>query len=144
MGYVSAEATLIAWAKATTTINNLVGGRISKQLPEDPTFPYLTVRRVSGAPDSSEAPIDLPLIQFSCYAARYKSGDKAKPDWAAAEAIALEIMHQADVLDMAPVTLSAANAILHGLAILSMGEVPEPDSNWAHYQLTVLATIKEA
>lgn len=144
MGYASAEAVLVAWAKATAALSTLCGGRIATRLPEKPTFPFLCVRRVSGAPDSSGDQWDTAMVQWDCYGARYADG-KASRDAAAAEALGLELLNQADWQDGWVVQYGggALSAKLGGLSVLSHGMLPEEVTQWAHYQVTMLASIQK-
>lgn len=45
MAGVNVEALIVAWLKA----GNVAGGRVSAELPEDPTYPLVTLRGITGA-----------------------------------------------------------------------------------------------
>jgi len=58
------------WLRADTAITALVAGRVFFGIPEgatDATFPLVTVARVGGGQDPSEAPLDLALIDVSVW-----------------------------------------------------------------------------
>lgn len=67
--YVDAEGAAKAWAKANTPIAAVVGARVFLAPNNAASFPQLVVSRVGGAPDTSEAVIDAPVITFGCWAA---------------------------------------------------------------------------
>lgn len=62
-------------------VSALVGQRVHFGVPSNPTWPLVTIRRVGGGDDPSEAPIDLALVQIDCWGAdRNKTQARAVAD----------------------------------------------------------------
>lgn len=66
--YVDAEAAAKAWAKANTAIAAIVAARVFLGVNNEAPFPQLVVTQVGGRPEDGDAPIDNPVISFSCWA----------------------------------------------------------------------------
>ena len=140
--YPSVERSLVAWAKSYTPITDIVTtSRISTRLPEAPTFPYLTVKRVAGGPTEDNTPIDLPLVQWDCYGQRATKNDavaKLSPDYTNAENLALVLMNAAE-----DITGIETEGHIYGMQVLSMRRLSEEDTAWAHYAVDMFVTIRE-
>lgn len=64
-----------------TAVAALVGTRVFFGVPENATWPLITVQRVGGGDDSGDAPLDQPLVQIACWGAmRNKSQARAVAD----------------------------------------------------------------
>jgi hypothetical protein len=140
--YPSVERSLVAWAKTYTPITTITTStRISTRLPESPTFPYLTVRRIGGGPVEATVPIDLPLVQWDCYGQRANRDTptpKLSPDYTSAENLALAIMSAAE-----DETQIIAEGFVYGMQLLSMQRVTEEETMWAHYAVDMFVTVRE-
>ena len=69
--------------RADTGMDALVDGRVFFGVPENATWPLVTVQRVGGGDDPGEAPIDLALVQIDCWGAMRNKSQA----WAAAAAV---------------------------------------------------------
>lgn len=78
---------VVDWLKATTSVTNVCGQRISSTLPRDDddiTYPWLTVQRVIGITMTPEAPLDRARLQFNAWGGVNANGS---PNWAPADAL---------------------------------------------------------
>jgi hypothetical protein len=67
--------------RADAGVSAIVGTRVLFGVPSNAEFPLVTVQRVGGGDDPSEAPIDLALVQIDCWGAeRNKSQARALAD----------------------------------------------------------------
>lgn len=67
--------------RADSGVSAIVAQRVHFGVPTNPTWPLVTVQRVGGGDDPSEAPIDLPLVQIDCWGAeRNKAQARALAD----------------------------------------------------------------
>lgn len=67
--------------RATAGITALVGQRVYFGVPDDPTYPLITVQRIGGGDDPGDAPLDLPLLQIDVWGAgRNKAQARAVAD----------------------------------------------------------------
>lgn len=140
--FPSVERTLVAWAKGHTPITDIcTAARISTRLPEEPGFPYLTVKRIAGGPVDTEAPIDYALVQWDCYgqrANRNTTPPKLSPDYQKAENLALAVMNAAQDL-----TNFAEEGHVYGMQVFTLRRLPEEETMWAHYAVDMFVTIRE-
>lgn len=95
--YVDAEAAAKAWAKADADINTASGGRVFLGFNNDAPLPQLVVGRVGGSVDPSEAPLDAPVISFSCWAANRM----------AAAALAYTVLSAAESMTASPTPMGS-------------------------------------
>ncbi len=139
--YPSVERTLVAWAKTYTPVTAIcTSTRISTRLPEEPVFPYLTVKRIGGGPIVG-TPVDNPLVQWDCYGQRTNRNTtppSLSPDYTNAENLALALMGAAE-----DVTEVEHEGHIYGMQVLSMRRLPEEDTMWAHYAVDMFVTIRE-
>lgn len=62
------EEGMRAYLRANAGIQAVVGGRVFFGVPKSsPTFPLITLSRVGGGDDASEAPIDQAVVMFNCW-----------------------------------------------------------------------------
>lgn len=138
MGYLpDAEEIAVQWARNNPALSAATGGRISTRLPNNPTFPYLTVFRASGGIDSSEALIDLPVMQWDCYGAA--RGD-ASPDYESASLIARILVAEAK----GAIGVVGTLGTILGMDIVSgPNRLNEPVTGWARYSVDILMMVRE-
>lgn len=67
--FVDAEEAAKQWARSVAAITAVVGQRVFLAPNNDASFPQLVASRAGGSSDRGEAPLDLALISFSCWAA---------------------------------------------------------------------------
>lgn len=126
-----AEVVAVQWAKADAPITAIVSQRVSTSLPKEPTFPWLTVFRVTGGPDRSEAPIDIPLLQWDCYARK----GEYNPDYATAYLLASTVVEQAR--DYPGGDIGVHGHILGFNVVSGPRRFEEPQTGWARYVVEV-------
>ena len=134
MAWPSIERALVEWAKANTALTAEVAGRVATRLPENPTFPFIVVRRIGGPQDSSDAPIDLPYVQWSVYASKGDTG----PDWMTAEDTKLVLIEQV----FTEIGIETAHGFIYAMTLVGSRQVEEPRTGWAHYAIDHLAMIR--
>lgn len=132
-----AEVLAVQWARNNPAIASVVGNRVATRLPKDPSFPFLTVFRVTGGPDVSDAPLDLPILQWDCYGA--SRGD-ASPDYASASQLARTLVSEA--LE-ARSTVGTWGVILGMRVISGPRRLDEPVTGWARYVVEMEMMTRE-
>lgn len=131
-----AEALAVQWAKANTELATLLSGRISTNLPKDPTFPFLTVMRVAGGPDDSEAPLDQPYLQWDCFG---KKGEYT-PDYETAYNVGAVLVEQAKYFPGGPV---GGFGYIYGFNVLNgPRRFDEPRTGWARFIVEMTMTSR--
>lgn len=60
--------------RADAGVTAIVAQRVHFGVPKPATWPLVTVQRVGGGDDPSEAPIDLPLVQIDCWGYQDENG----------------------------------------------------------------------
>lgn len=104
--FVDAEAAAKAWALAEPNIAALAGPRVFLAFNETAASKtQLVVGRAGGAPDFGEAPLDLAVVSFSCWAATRK----------AAADLAYTVVSAAESIDG---PTPAGGAVIHGARVL--------------------------
>ena len=130
----SAERLMVQWAKADMALAAILDGRVATDLPSDPTFPFLVVFQIGGAPDPSEAPVDLPLLQWDCY------GSEGFAGRAQADTLARPLL---DRLSSADGMTVLGQGHIYGHQTIDYRRSPEPDTGWARYTITTISMIRE-
>ena len=59
-------AAVTARLKSDAALQALLGGRVYDEAPEQPTYPYVTLTRVSGRPLRGDGPAQEHLLTLSC------------------------------------------------------------------------------
>lgn len=131
-----AEVVAVQWAKAQAPISAIVGTRVATRLPKGPAMPFLTVFRVSGGIDRGEALIDLPLLQWDCFAA---TGEYS-PDYATAYQLASTVVEEAHTFQGG---VPGEGFILGFQIVNGPRRFEEPDTGWARYIVETLMMVKE-
>ena len=130
------EGGLRTWLRADAALVALVGNRVFFGVPRgavDATFPLVTVQRIGGGQDPSEAPVDLALMQFECWGTAADKGGKAVA-WAVVNALRsrLETMRDRTTL--------ATGIDAFGAEVVSVVWAPDPADDRPRYTLTVEVT----
>lgn len=130
-----AEVAVRAWLLTQTDVTDIYSTRIATRLPEEPVFPFLTLFSAGGDFTDGEAPLYEAVLQFDSFGAR---GGR-HPDYASASLGIRTVMHLCRDLDN--VATSAAH--IYGCEILQGPiRIEEPDTEWARYELTILAQMR--
>lgn len=130
-----AEVVAVQWARNNPALTAIVGTRISTRVPKNPTFPLITVFRVSGAPDPGEAPLDQAQLQWDCYG--QANGD-ASPDYASASLVARTLIEQIE-----KASGSTGNGTILGVDVTSgPRRQDEPTTGWARYIVETLVMTR--
>jgi len=73
------EGAVRTWLRASTVAHAVVADRIYFGVPkESPTWPLVTIQRVGGGNDASDAPVDNALIQLDCWGTLHPNGNGDK------------------------------------------------------------------
>lgn len=128
------EALAVAHLLADTGVTDLVDTRVGTELPQDPTFPRIVVRRVGGA-QVVEQYLERARLQVDAYAGREVDGGGGK-----------EQAH--DVIREAQRALHEARLAAHADAVVTdvATEVqpvwsPDPETDRPRYRLQIALTV---
>jgi hypothetical protein len=133
--YPDVEGALRTWLRANATVNALVGQRVFFGVPKQATeqsFPLLTIARVGGGGDPSDASVDAATIQIDCWGTIDKVSGYGKKsvatELAAAVREALESLTNGGALTASVQSL--------GAEVVSSLWAPDPDDDRPRYSLT--------
>ena len=130
------EIVAVEWARENPALIAIINKRCATRLPKDPVFPFLTVFRVTGAIDESEAPIDLPLLQWDCYGAA--RGDSS-PDYETASLLARTLVAE---LEEARGQIGSFGVIMGTSIVQGPRRVNEPETGWARYEVESMMMVR--
>lgn len=117
-----------------TDVDAVVDRRVFFGVPkEGPTFPLITVRRVGGGDDASEAPVDLAVVSISCWGTNTKSSA-----WSTAAAVR-KALHK-----IRRKTLLAPGVYAHGATVDGVIWSPDPEDARPRYIVTTRVTATAA
>ena len=136
MTYPDVEGALRTWLRGNATVNALVGQRVFFGVPKQATeqsFPLLTVARVGGGGDASDASLDAATIQIDCWGSIDKVSGYGKKSVATELAAAVRTALD----DLANSGLLAASVQCLGAEVVSSLWAPDPDDDRPRYSLTV-------
>ena len=128
--FVDVEGAVRTWARANARIVAQVAARSFFGVPDGGQLPLLTLRRVGGAPDAGEAPVDVALISFECWG-------RTKQE-AAAVAAALKSAAES----VAAGTPMGADVICYGASVELELWLPDPKTDRPRYVVDVAFTVK--
>lgn len=137
MAWPDVEGALRTHLRAAAGVTALVGQRVFFGVPIDDDgnvtaqLPFVTVRRVGGGDDPSDAPVDQALIQIDCWAS---SRNKAS-----ATALAAAVRNTLTEIR----TVTVGSTVLYGVSVESVIWAPDP-SDLPRYALTALVTARAA
>lgn len=127
------EGALRTWLRTKTTLG--VGQRVFFGAPDDAKeadYPMITISRVGGGADGSDAPIDLPLIQFDVWAPLRRKD------------IALEAVNalRGVLSSVRSPTAVTANVVLYGAEVNTVVYLSDPADNRPRYSVTAQVTAR--
>ena len=125
------------WLRDDAGITALVGQRVFFGVPLDAreaSFPLVTVQRVGGGQDASEAPVDLAVIDVSVWA---QLRDKAG-------ATALLNAVRSRLEELRTRTTVTAGVDLFGAEVIGVVWLPDPDNARPRYSVTAEVTAMAA
>lgn len=126
------EGGMRTWLRAQTGVSALVGARVFFGIPKkNPTFPLVTVQRIGGGQDGSDAPLDLALLQIDCWGEIDASGNGVKST-ATALVNAVRTALEAVGTD----TQLTTGVTAHGVNVESVLWLPDPDNDRPRYSVT--------
>lgn len=124
------EAICVSYLLAHPDVSAIVGGRVYTEIPEGPTYPFLTLLRISGRPRPQPRWLDQAQIQVAAW------GD-------------LDNFMREDVRDLCE-TAVAALIELKGTTdlgvvtavedVLGPRSLPDPETSWPRFVAEVLVT----
>lgn len=126
------EGGIRQWLRDDTALTSLISRRVFFGVPKDPTFPLVTVARVGGGDDDSEAPIDRCALRINVWGAK---GDSAK-----AGCFAVKNAVRAALYRLRGRTTVTTGVDVFGASVNADLWAPDPADDRARYTLTVLVT----
>lgn len=128
------EGGLRDWLRTNPGVAALVSTRVWFGIPDDPTFPLVTVARVGGGDDESEAEIDQALIQVDCW-----GRDRNK-----AEATSVALAVRKALHDIRGATTLKTGVVAYGAVVVDDRFLPDQQTSQPRYALTVAVTARAA
>lgn len=128
------EGALVTFLKANAAVAALVGTRVFYGIPKaakPDAWPLITVQRIGGGDDPSEAPVDVALLQVDCWGTISANGYGEKlPCTQLTNAV------RSACRSFAGPTL-AAGVYAAGIDVQSVIWLPDPANDRPRYSLTV-------
>jgi hypothetical protein len=135
------EGSLRTWLKSLASVTALVGTRVFNDVPkgakESKTFPCITLKRIGGADDSGEAPMDNALVQIDCWGSIDHDG-LGHPIKATSDVIRRTIRAELKAMDQT--TLAPGVAGL-GASVTSDIYIPDPTDGRPRHIVTALVYV---
>lgn len=129
---------IIAWAKGNAALQAQFESRVAAELPDSPTFPFLTATRITGVPQLSELPMDFARIQFNIWGGVKANG---KPDWEKADLPARVLEAEIRAFRGAQI----GDAYISELAPYEgMQQLKDPDTNDARFWMDALVVVRRS
>ena len=119
--------------RADTAVDALVDGRVFFGVPENATWPLVTVQRVGGGDDPGEAPIDLALVQIDCWGAMRNKSQA----WAVAAAV------RSWAQSVRRATALTEEVVAYGVTVQSVLWAPDP-ADRPRYVITAAVMARSA
>lgn len=134
MSWPDPEGGLRDYLRANAGVVALVVQRVFFGIPDNPVWPLITVSRVGGGDDLSEAPIDVALLQVDCWA----DGRNKAQAHAVASAVrdALAAIRGAVAVN--------GTTVLYGAVVESVLFAPDPADARPRYAITAQVTARAA
>lgn len=132
------EGALRTWLRTQTDVTTIVGNRVFFGIPRkaiETTFPLVSIERVGGGADLSEAPVDLALIQIDCWGSLNTNGDPLK-----ATATTLVNAVRASLESVTTRTTLTTGVDVFGINVESVVWAPDPDNDRPRYAITAEVT----
>lgn len=127
------EAGVRAYLRADTDVNAVVSARVFFGVPKaNPIFPLVTLARVGGGQDASEVPVDLAVMNISCW------GDSTKEQ-------AANVMNAVRrALNKIRRRTLVSGVALHGAQVDTVLWSPDPEDARPRYIITARVTASAA
>jgi len=128
------EGAIRAYLRADSDVSAIVGNRVFFGVPRsaiEATFPLVTVARIGGVDDPSEAPVDLGLIDISCWGSIDASGNGLK-----ASATALANAVRSALHRIRQRTSAGTATDVFGVQVAGVVWAPDPDTDRPRYVIT--------
>lgn len=131
MSWPDVEGALRTWLREHADIQAVVGRRVFFGVPKSPTWPLITVQRIGGGQDSSEAPVDLALVQLDVWGSIDPSGNGRKAETTAA------VNALRSVLGSVSNRTALTSAVdVFGIEVVSVVWAPDPEDDRPRYVVT--------
>lgn len=136
-----AEILVRQWAIQVPALQALLDNgdgtyRVATDLPNSPVWPFLTVFRAAGAPDT-DAELDIALMQWDCYAAR----GNTRPDHETSSLLARTLVQE---LRAAGGITIAGYGHIYGFTIIDgPRRIDEPTTGWARRKVDTFVAFRE-
>lgn len=132
------EGGIRTYLRADSDVSAIVGSRVFFGVPKaatDAAFPLVTVSRIGGGTDDSDAPLDFALVQIDCWGTIDSSGHGDK---AAATTLVNAVRSALDRMN-GPTTLAGGTV---GFGVQEAGVIwaPDPDNDRPRYAVTAEVT----
>lgn len=112
--------------------NNVANQRVFFGVPkENPIYPLVTVRRAGGGDDSSDAPLEIAVIQFSCWG---RTKDEASQTVGQVRTALSSIRGEVTV----------GSTIIYGATVDIITWAPDPADDRPRYIVTTSVTARAA
>lgn len=134
MTWPDVEGGVRDYLRADSAVSALVGTRVFFGVPKQAKFPLITVRRIGGPQDPSEAPLDLPLVQIDVWG---EGNNKAQ-----AHAVCAAVRDALDAIRSA--TSLNAGVVAYGANVENVTWFPDPADDRPRYVLTAQVTARAA
>lgn len=138
------EGAMRTYLRGHADVAALVAQRVFFGVPDQPTWPLVTVRRVAGSDDTSEAPIDHAMLQIDGWGRLFNDADKRKSahgDKAQADALRRALRK---ALWQIRGATTVGSVVLYGAYVESDPFLPDPTNDRPRYALTTRVTARAA
>lgn len=129
------EGALRSWLRSNISPSTLVGSRVYFAVPDNPTYPLVTVARIGGGDDEGETPLDQALLTIDVYGSLNGQGHGDK---AGATAVVNAIRSALRQIRGRTTLTDSVDAF--GAEVAGVVWSPDPDNGRPHYALTVGVT----
>lgn len=134
--YPDTEGAVRNYLRAHADVQAAVAQRVFFAVPDEATFPLLTVALVGGFDDASDAPLDQSLVRIDALGDLHP-GSLNHPNKAQAATAALAVRQALyDLRDGADVSVGARTVRLHGAGVQSVVYLPDPANHRPRYSIT--------
>lgn len=139
--YPDGEGALRTYLRADTGVVAVASTRVFFGIPDEPTFPLVTVARVGGGDDPSDACIDLGLYQVDCWGAFFDEVDETKAHHG--DKATCDSLRRAVRAALRAITnTTVGSTFLYGATVQSDVALSDPADGRPRYSQTVLVTAR--
>lgn len=132
MSWPDVEGALRTWLRADAGLQAVVGNRVFFGVPKRATtWPLITVQRVGGGQDFSDAPVDLALVQLDVWGQHDASGNGMK-----SEALTVLNTLRSRLDSLKNRTALSDDVDAFGIEVLSVVWAPDPEDDRPRYVVT--------